>query len=98
MDKLVHLACEGDIDCSKKCESNCIFFETTKRGLQIFGGKVSLILAGGDIDIAKLRKDERYKKAIAELCRDGFWIVKGNAFKKIEEELINGLLGLWAQK
>lgn len=103
MNKLVYMACGKKEDiCLGKCKSNdCEIFWQVRKKLQSFGGRVLEILVGDDIDVVKLRQDERYRKAVKELHWGGL-IVENTSLKKsfngIEENIIKGLLEAWAQK
>ena len=97
MEKFVNLVCVGNVDCRKGCESDCSIFPLIKKGLQKFGKDVSIGLAGREIIIAELRNKDWYKEAINEF-QSNYFITRNNTFKKAEEALINGLLGMWAQK
>lgn len=97
MDKLVRLACAKKHECSEGCGNDCEYFLVIKEKLQRFGQLVSEGLAGRTVVIAELRQEKWYELAVRDLQWNGY-VLWGNAFKKIEEELINDLLGLRAQK
>jgi hypothetical protein len=97
MDKLVNLVCVGNIDCPKGCEGDCSVFKLIADDLRKFSEKVSVGLAGRGIVIAELRTEDWYREAVSNLQGNNF-VVRNNTFKKTEEELINRLLGMWAQK
>ena len=89
--------CVGNADCPKGCEGDCSIFKLIADDLQKFSEKVSVGLAGREIVIAELRLEDWYEEAVNSLQGNNF-ITRNNTFKKTEEELINGLLGMWAQK
>jgi len=97
LEKLVNLVCVGNVDCQKGCESDCSIFPLIKKGLQKFGEDVSKGLVGKKIVIVEIRTEDWYRKAVSELQNNNF-IARNNTFKKVEEGLINGLLGMWASK
>lgn len=98
MNNLVFLACKmGSPECFRKCTGDCAAFWRVKEKLEKFGEEISRGLRGKEIIITELRKEEWYKMAVDKLHWNGY-VIENNAFKKEEEELVNGLLGMWAQK
>jgi hypothetical protein len=98
MDKLVLSTCAKWVaECRGNCKGDCPYFGSVKEKLQKFGEDVSKGLAGKAIVIAELRQEGWYKRAVRDLQWNGY-VVGNNTFKKIEEDLMNGLLGMWAQK
>ena len=96
MNTFIFMVCEENFKCGK-CESSCETFGKINDSLQKFNEELLGILREKNMSIFELRKDEQYKKAVEELQKNKF-IKKGDAFKEKEQALVDGLLGLWAQK
>ena len=97
MNGLVFMACQYNQECLGYCKKDCEVLGRNKEKLQKFGREISKGLAGKEAVIAEMRKEKWYQDAVKNLHRDSF-IVENNTFKIIEENLINGLLGMWAHK
>ncbi len=98
MNDLVYLVCAlSSRQCYKKCSSECLAFINTQEKVEDFGDEIIANMAGRNISIIELRKEQWYKNAIKRLHYGGC-IKEGSDFKGVEEELINGVLSIWGQK